>query len=105
MWLVFAAPDNFFATESASHVFVASVSHFFMWLVRAAPATFFASESALHESADALPANTMESAAASMMAFFIVSSRCYNLRAVNGILGALEILASDGRQVDCDHLR
>jgi hypothetical protein len=79
MWLVFAAPESFFAAESASHFAVASLSHFFMWLVLAAPDSFFASESALHERADALPAKKSERATARTIDF-IASSDCCQLR-------------------------
>src|SRR4051812_27850608 len=67
MWLALAAPASFLAVESASHCFLASVSHFFMWLVSAAPASFLSAESLL-QVANALVA-TSESAAARMTVF------------------------------------
>jgi hypothetical protein len=51
MWLVFAAPASFFATESASHDAFASVSHFFMKDVSAAPASFFSAAWLLQDAA------------------------------------------------------
>jgi hypothetical protein len=47
MWLFLAAPDSFFAFESASQDFFASLSHFFMKLVIAAPASFLSAACAL----------------------------------------------------------
>src|ERR1043166_1437491 len=72
MWLVLAAPASFFSLESASHLAVASVSHFFMKLVAAAPASFLSAESLLHV-ANALVVAS-ESTAARIMVFIIVSS-------------------------------
>src|SRR5436190_13269589 len=72
MWLALAAPASFFSFESASHLALASDSHFFMWLVSAAPASFLSAESLLHV-ANALVVAS-ESTAARIRVLIVVSS-------------------------------
>src|SRR3954468_2916314 len=74
MWLALAAPASFFSFESASHLALASVSHFFMWLLSAAPASFLSAESLL-QVANAVVAAS-ESTAARMMVFMSVTPDC-----------------------------
>src|SRR4051812_17074715 len=72
MWLALAAPASFFSFESASHLALASFSHFFMWLLAAAPASFLSAESLLHVANALVMAS--ESTAARMRVFIVASS-------------------------------